>query len=128
MNYWFIKSPFKNRGWGDAILTGKFILYGIRNHQARKNISEMDIGDIAIYYHDRIALGLMEVITMPYIDPTSSGNWLSIEFEPVKTFLHPLTLEDIKSNDILNKTAIVRQPRLSVVKLTEEEYNNFNKL
>ena len=125
MNFWFIKSPFKNRGWGEAIMTGKFTLYGIRNHQARKSISEMQPGDVAIYYHDRLALGLMEVITNPYQDPTTSSNWLSIDFVPVKTFINPLSLENIKQNEILNKTAIVKQPRLSVVKLSVKEFEIF---
>ena len=125
MNYWFIKSPFKNRGWGEAIMSGRFTLFGIRNHQARKNISEMKTDDLAIYYHDRIALGLMEVASLPFPDPTCSGNWLAVDFIPVKTFMNPFTLGQIKVNEILNQTAIIRQPRLSVVKLSYCEFEEF---
>lgn len=33
-----------------------------------------------------------------------------------------MTLEQIKQNKILSNTAIIKQPRLSVVKLREDEF------
>jgi predicted RNA-binding protein with PUA-like domain len=122
MNYWLIKSPFKNRGWQEAVMSGKFSLFGIRSHIAKKNISEMEIGDKALYYHKKQVWGVMEVIKEPYPDPTSSENWLSVDFQPIKTSENPITLEQVKQNDILKNTAIIKQPRLSVVKLSEEEF------
>lgn len=85
----------------------------------------MAINDLALYYSSsagKSVYGIMKVITAPYQDPTTSSDWLSIDFEPIKTFEKPITLEQIKQNNILKKTEIIRQPRLSVVKMSEEEY------
>ncbi|MFH1051425.1 MAG: EVE domain-containing protein [bacterium] len=125
MNYWLIKSPFKNRSWQEAVMSGRFSLFGIRSNPARKNISEMNIGDKALYYHNKQIWGIMEVMTEPYQDPTSEKNWLSVDFQPVKSFENPITLEQIKQNELLKNSAIIKQPRLSVVKLSVEEYEYF---
>lgn len=85
----------------------------------------MFAGDSAYYYSKKSIWGLMQVKEEPYQDPTSSGNWLAVDFIPIKTFVNPLTLEQIKQNEILRNTAIIRQPRLSVVKLSEEEFEIF---
>lgn len=125
MNYWLIKSPFKTRSWQDVLMSGKFSLYGIRNYQARKNISEMQEGDVALFYHDKKIHGKMEVACQAYPDPTSFENWLSIDFTPVETFKEPITIEQIKQNELLSSSAIFKQPRLSVIKLSKYEFEIF---
>lgn len=123
MNCWFVKSPFKNRGWGDAVLQNRFTLFGIRNHQAKNNIAKMQIGDIAIYYSsakNKSAFGLMEVVSKPYNDPSSNDDkWLSIDFKPIKTFNAPATLEQLK--DIFDEESFIDQPRLSVSQIINYE-------
>lgn len=121
MNYWLIKSPFKTRGWQEVIMSGRFSLYGIRNYQARKNISEMQVGDIALFYHKKAIYGEMQVVCTAYPDPTSSENWLAIDFIPVKTFKEPLEIEELKQNEAFQ--TVFKQPRLSVVKLGIFEQN-----
>jgi len=126
MNYWLVKSPFRNRSWPYVLLQGVFKLYGIRNRQARNYLAQMSTDDKALFYHSaagRLILGIMRVKAPAYPDPTSSNpEWLSIEFVPEITFEHPITLEQLKESEALQELKLFKQPRLSVMPLIEAEY------
>lgn len=126
MNYWLVKSPFRSRSWPHVLLQNVFKLYGIRNRQARNYIAQMAADDRALYYHSaagRLVLGIMRVKAPAFPDPTSNNpEWLSVEFEPEITFEHPVTFEQLKSTDALCELKLFKQPRLSVMPLTEAEY------
>lgn len=124
MSYWFVKSPFKHHSWAEILLKNKFQLFGIRNYQARNNIQKMQNGDRALFYsssNGKKVFGIMKVISETYQDPsTSNSKWLSVDFEPIKS-LNGIPLKIIKKEFPNHK--ITKQPRLSVVELSEEEYN-----
>jgi predicted RNA-binding protein with PUA-like domain len=126
MNYWLVKSPFRSRSWLDVLIKGSFKLYGIRNHQAKNNISKMQPGDEALFYHGpsgKQIYGIVQVIKSPYPDPTTNApGWLAIDFEPVKTFEPPISLERIKAEPYLQNIGLIKQPRLSVMVLTRDEF------
>ncbi len=126
MNYWMVKSPFRSRSWTDVLVKGSFKLYGIRNHQAKNNISKMHPGDEVLFYHGpsgKQIYGIMQVIKPPYPDPTTNApGWLAIDFEPVKTFDIPVALVQIKAERALQSIALVKQPRLSVIRLSKDEF------
>ena len=126
MNYWLIKSPFRTRSWPDVLVKGSFRLYGIRNHQAKNNISMMQQGDLALFYHSRSGknvFGIMQVSKPPYQDPTTSAaHWLAIDFEPIKTFESPISLGQIKTEPTLQGIGLIKQPRLSVMRLSKNEF------
>ncbi|HHT9115121.1 MAG: EVE domain-containing protein [Planctomycetes bacterium] len=126
MNYWLIKSPFRTRSWPDILIKGSFKLYGIRNHQAKNNISMMQRGDVALFYHSRSGknvFGIMQVSKPPYQDPTTKdANWLAIDFKPIKTFETPISLGRIKAEPTLQGIGLIKQPRLSVIRLSKNEF------
>jgi len=71
----------------------------------------------------------MRVKSRAYPDPTSSKpEWLSIEFVPEITFEHPITLEQLKETEGLQELKLFKQPRLSVMPLTEAEYLAIEKI
>ena len=126
MNYWLVKSPFRNRSWSYVLLQGVFKLYGIRNRQARNYITQMTTDDKAVYYHSvagRMIFGLMRVKAPAFPDPTSSNpEWMSIEFVPEITFEHPISFEQLKNSEALRELKLFKQPRLSVMPLTNAEF------
>ena len=128
MNYWLVKSPFKTRNWQDVLMSGVFKLYGIRNHQAKNNISKMQPGDVALFYHNRTGknvFGIMQVSKPPYQDPTTNdANWLAIDFEPIKTFEPPISLGQIKTEPTLQSIGLIKQQRLSVMVLKRDEFES----
>lgn len=126
MNYWLVKSPFRSRSWTDVLIKGSFKLYGIRNHQAKNNISKMQPGDKTLFYHGpsgKQIYGIMQVIKQAYPDPTTNApDWLAIDFEPIKTLEPPISLEQIKAAPSLQNIGLIKQPRLSVMALTRDEF------
>lgn len=128
---WLIKfAPFRT-SWIDIVRRGTFTMRGVRNRQARNNLAAMKIGDLVLYYHSQQELavvGIMKVIKEAYQDPTSSDpQWLTCDFSPVLTLSRPVTLAEIKETSELANLPLVKQPRLSVMPVTKEEYETLSK-
>ena len=127
MNYWLIKSePFKY-SWSQFLKDQVTFWDGVRNYQARNNLTAMAIGDLCLYYHSnegKEVVGIAEVIKEAYQDPTTSDTaWLVVDVKPHSTLKNPVSLHNMKSNPDLSKMGLIRQPRLSVIALTEHEFN-----
>lgn len=112
-------------------MAGVFKLYGIRNHVAKKNITQMLKSDIALWYSstmDKSVFGVMKVKGKAYQDTTTKEEWLAIDFVPVKTFRKSITLKDIKEDTLLKTSDIIKQKRISVVPIKLEEYKKILKI
>jgi predicted RNA-binding protein with PUA-like domain len=87
----------------------------------------MKAGDKALFYHGpsgKQIYGIMQVNKPAYPDPTTSNSrWLSIDFEPVRTFDVPVRLEQIRSIPDLQNITLLKQPRVSVAPLTKKEFD-----
>lgn len=65
----------------------------------------------------------MQVSKSPYQDPTTNNtNWLAIDFKPIKTFKTPISLRQIKTEPTLKNIGLIKQPRLSVMRLSKNEF------
>jgi len=132
MNYWLVKSePFKY-SW-EKFEKDKLTTWdGVRNYQARNNLREMQLGDQVLFYHSnegKEIVGVAEVARESYQDPTTDDtNWLVVDLKPVKKLKKTVTLEQIKSNDLLSNIGLIRQGRLSVMKVEEMEFDTIIKL
>ena len=84
-------------------------------------------GDRVLYYHSGIGkqvVGVAAVTRPAYPDPTAkAGDWVCVDLKPVKPLARPVTLEQIKKNPELEETPLLKHTRLSVMPLTEEEYD-----
>lgn len=123
---WLVKfAPFRT-SWTDTVRRGTFTLRGVRNPQARNYLAAMKVDDLVLYYHSQQELaiiGIMKVTREAYPDPTSSDlKWLTCDFSPVLTLQKPVTLAEIKDLPKLANLSLVKQPRLSVMPLTPDEY------
>jgi len=89
-------------------------------------ISMMQRGDLALFYHSRSGknvFGIMQVSKTPYQDPTTNAaHWLAIDFKPIKTFETPISLGQIKTEPTLQSIGLIKQPRLSVIRLSKNEF------
>ena len=69
-------------------------------------------------------VGVAAVTRGAYPDPTaSSGDWVCVDLKPVKPLAQPVTLELIKKNPDLEDIPLIKHSRLSVMPLTEDEYD-----
>ncbi len=127
MQYWLIKSEPYKYSW-DQLLEDKSTFWdGVRNYQARNNLKAMSVGDLCLYYHSnegKEIVGIAEVIKAHYPDPTiDDDRWVAVDVKPVRTLSNPVSLAMIKADERLESMALVRQGRLSVAPVTEDEYN-----
>jgi predicted RNA-binding protein with PUA-like domain len=127
MNYWLIKSePFKY-SWDQFEKDKSTFWDGVRNYQARNNLRNMNVGDLCLYYHSnegKEVVGIAQVTKEAYQDPTTSDlNWVVVDVKPYKKLLNTVSLETLKSDERLSDLGLLRQPRLSVIALTENQFN-----
>ncbi len=127
MAYWLIKSEPGAYAWADLVRDGKTYWDGVRNYQARNNLRAMKAGDLALFYHsvkEKAVVGVAEVVSAPYADPTArEGDWSVVDFEPAFALREPVTLEQIKGAARLRDMVLVRQSRLSVQPVRKPEFD-----
>jgi predicted RNA-binding protein with PUA-like domain len=94
---------------------------GVTNPQAVKNLREMHKGDKLIVYHtgdERRVAGSAQVLSADASNPKLP----IVTIAAGKPIGHPVTLADIKQSALFTDSPLVRQARLSVVPLTDVQY------
>ena len=126
-NHWLIKQEPATYSWERFVKDGGTAWTGVRNFQARNNLNAMRKGDRVLYYHSvtaKAVVGVATVTRRAYPDPTAkSGDWVCVDLKPVKALALPVTIGQIKKTADLEGIALLRNSRLSVMPLTEEEYD-----
>ena len=129
MAYWLFKSEPGAWSWDDQVKEGdKGAGWdGVRNYQASNNMKAMKTGDFGFFYHsvnEKQVIGIVEVVVEYHPDPTDAkGRFGMVDVKAVKPFKQPVTLADIKADERLTEFGLVRQSRLSVVPVTEEQWH-----
>ncbi len=132
MNYWILKSePFKY-SWEQLLKDKKTFWDGVRNYQARNNLKAMQVKDVAFFYHSNEGLcivGIVEIIKTAYQDPTTDDErWVVVDIKPIKTLKKPVSLAEMKLQPGLENLGLIRQGRLSVSAVSEQEYKTIMKM
>jgi predicted RNA-binding protein with PUA-like domain len=125
-HYWLVKQEPTDYSWDVFVREGGTAWTGIRNFQARNHLREMKTGDLALFYHsgdDKQIVGIATVTREAYPDPTAKeGDWATVDLKPVQPLKTPITLAQIKEDDLLKGLVFVRQSRLSVSSVTLEQF------
>jgi predicted RNA-binding protein with PUA-like domain len=122
--YWLMKSEPESYGWPDLVRDGGTEWDGVRNNAARLHLKAMKKGDRAFFYHsmsDKAVVGIMRVVREANPDP-KDADWVSVRVEPVKALPRPVTLAEIKAEARLARMELIRQSRLSVAPVRDEEW------
>ena len=128
MAYWLFKSEPNTWSWDDQVKKGAEGegWDGVRNYQASNNMKAMKVGDLGFFYHsvnEKQIVGIVKVIEEYHPDPTDAkGRFGMVTLEAVKPVVKPVTLADVKAEPRLEDLALVRQSRLSVVPVSEEQW------
>jgi predicted RNA-binding protein with PUA-like domain len=124
--YWLVKQEPTAYSWDQFVADGKTDWTGVRNFQARNNLRSMKSGDQVLYYHSvngKAVVGIAVVSREAFPDPTATnGDWSAVEIKPVRPVKPPVTLDQIKSEPALAQIPLLRQSRLSVMSLSQNEF------
>lgn len=124
MAYWLMKSEPESYSWPDLVRDGGTEWDGVRNNAARLHLKAMKKGDEAFFYHsmsDKAVVGIMRIAREAQPDP-KDNEWVSVRVEPVRELQRPVTLAEIKADPRLSKMELIRQSRLSVAPVRDEEW------
>ena len=105
---------------------------GVRNYQAANNLKNMKKGDLCFFYHSNIGkeiVGIVEVIKEAYIDKTDkNGKFVAVTVKFREKLKKPITLDEIKKNKDLSHLSLIKQRRLSVMKIDSKSWKILNKM
>lgn len=128
MAYWLLKSDPETYSWEKMKLEKKTIWDGVRNYQARNNLASMLKGDLAFFYHsnaEKSVFGIVEISKTAFQDPSTDDNrWLAVEIKYKKQLKQTVSLEQMKNEAALANIGLVKQSRLSVMPLSDAEFNH----
>ena len=128
MAYWLFKSEPDVWGWDAQVAKGDAgeEWNGVRNYQARNNMRAMELGDKGFSYHSRTGLGIVgivEVCAKAHPDSTTDDErWECVDIRAVRPLSKPVSLEMIKADPRLSEMVLVKNSRLSVQPVTDEEW------
>ncbi len=100
----------------------KTVWDGVRNPVALKHLRGMAAGERLVIYHtgdEKQAVGTASVVSADASDPKNPA----VTITAGRVLAKPTTLAEIKSSKLFSDSPLVRQGRLSVVPLTEAQYN-----
>lgn len=128
MRYWLFKSEASTWSWDDQVAKGEKgeEWDGVRNYQARNFMREMEVGDRGFFYHsqtEKAVVGIVEVMNEAHPDSTTDDErWECVDIKAVMPVERPVTLDMIKEDPRLAEMVLVKNSRLSVQPVTEEEW------
>ena len=104
---------------------GTTVWDGVSNPVAQRNLREMKPGTKLVIYHtgdEKRVVGRASVVSVDNRHPKDPR----VEIKAGKA-VAPVTLAEIKANQLFKDSPLVRQGRLSVVPLTDEQYEFLTK-
>ena len=124
MGHWAVKSEPDSYGWDRFVDEGGTEWDGVRNAAAAGHLRRMAVGDRVLFYHSgtpKAAVGIARVARAARPDG-EDGRWVSVRLEPDAPLPRPVTLAAMKADPALADMALVRQGRLSVSPVTDDEW------
>jgi predicted RNA-binding protein with PUA-like domain len=140
--HWLLKTEPSAYSFDRLRTDGTTPWTGVRNFQARNNMMEMRVGDLALFYHSSIAepaaVGVCKVVKEAYPDFTQFDRsseyfdgrakegkpiWFMVDVAYVEPLAHPVTIAQMRTEPRLVGMALLRRgQRLSVQPVMPHEW------
>ena len=126
MTAWLLKTEPGEFSFDDLVQRAVEPWDGVSNPFALANLREAQVGDPVVIYHtgkERQAVGLGSVVRTAYPDPNKDDPRLVvIDVKAGERLEHAVRLDVLKANPAFSDSLLVRQGRLSVVPLNDQQY------
>ena len=119
---YLLKSEPGTYSFDDLLRDGETTWDGVSNPQALLNLRSMKKGEKLIIYHSgtgKAAIGTAKVVSVDAADPKNP----IVRIAPVKRLKREKTLAAMRDASVFKDSILFRQFRLSVVPLTEAQYD-----
>ena len=125
-NRWLFKTEPSVYSFQQLQKDKKTLWDGVGNNLALKNLKDIKKGELVLIYHtgnERQAVGIARALGGAYPDPAKKDpKLLVVDIEAVKPLGRPVTLAEVKAHPKLKTFDLVRNSRLSIMKLTDEQW------
>lgn len=119
--HYLLKTEPSEYSFADLQKSDTTIWDGVSNPVALKHLRGMEKGNKLVIYHtgdERQAVGTATVESVDASDPKNPR----VKIKAVKAIAAPRTLAEIKASKLFAESPLVRQGRLSVVPLSQEQF------
>jgi predicted RNA-binding protein with PUA-like domain len=132
MAQWLVKEEPEHYGYDQLERDRKTVWAGVRNPLAQKHLRGIRKGDSIFYYHtgkEKSVVAVAKALGDAYPDPgDASGTLYVVDIAPAKKLAHPVTLAAIKADRAFDSFPLVRMSRLSVMPVTDAEWQRIEKM
>lgn len=124
---WLFKEEPSNYSYDSLVRDGKTSWTGVRNPLAQKHLRSIAKGDRIFFYHtgdEKAVIGIAKAAAAAYPDPADkAGKLYAVDVLPVRKLDRPVTLAAVKADKSFASFALTRVPRLSVMPVTDDEWD-----
>ena len=134
MQYWLLKTEPEEWSWQQQVNSGDkgAEWNGVRNFQASKNLRNMKMGDRCFFYHtgkSKSIIGIVIVIKEAFSDKSDkTQKFVSVIVKALYPLKREVSLKEIKKNKDFRDFSLVKQSRLSVMKVSLKYWKKICKM
>jgi len=129
---WLFKEEPSNYSFADFTKDKRTVWSGVKNPLAQKHLHAVKKGDRIFYYHtgnEKSVVGVANAATDAYPDPKDkTGKAAVVDIVPERALKRPVSLAEIKAKKAFASFLLTRLPRLSVMPVSESEWNEIVKM
>jgi predicted RNA-binding protein with PUA-like domain len=119
---YLLKSEPESYSYSDLEREGQTTWDGVKNPQALMNLAGMKKGEKLVFYHtvtEKAVVGTAHVVS---VDASNAKSPI-VRIAPDKRLKQPKTLAEMREAPVFRGSLLFRQFRLSVVPLTDAQYD-----
>ena len=131
INYWLVKQEPSVYSYSALQKEKKTVWDGVHNNLALKHLRSMKKEDQAFFYHtgdEKQVVGIIEMASNPYPNPKEDDKrFVVVDVKSVKPLKRPVTLEEIKKDNIFKNWELLRISQLSVMPVPKKLWDEIIK-
>ena len=132
MAQWLVKEEPEHYSYDQLVKEKKTVWAGVKNPLAQKHLRSIKRGDRVFYYHtgkEKAIVAIATAASDAYPDPEDvTKKAFVVDVAPVKKLTRPVTLAEVKADRAFASFPLVRMSRLSVMPVTDEEWDRIEKM
>ncbi len=119
---YLLKSEPDKYSFDDLLRDGETVWDGISNQQALNFLAGMSKGEKLVIYHSQVGKEVVGTASVVSVDPSEKKNPV-VRIKAGKALKKARTLAEMRDAPVFQGSILFRQFRLSVVPLSDEQYD-----
>jgi predicted RNA-binding protein with PUA-like domain len=129
---WLFKTEPGTYSWSDLVRDRRTVWDGVKNALALRHLAAVEKGDEILVYHtgaEKAVVGMARAARGAYPDPKQGHPRLVVvDLVPVRALERPVTLAEMRADRALAGFDLLRLPRLSVMPVSAQQWDEIARL